>query len=82
MNKLLAVAAFAVLISSGGAFAQTIEVSKAEARTSSKGSDPSGVKHWHGASADTGMSHIALRESTDGKVVDWLEPVSDEQYRK
>ena len=39
-------------------------------------------KHWHGASAETAMAHIALQESLDGKVVDWLEKVSDEQYRR
>ncbi len=39
-------------------------------------------KHWHGASAEAAMSHIAVQESSGGKVVDWLEKVSDEQYRK
>lgn len=39
-----------------------------------------GEKHWHGASAKTAMSHIALQESLDGKAVDWLEHVSDEEY--
>ncbi len=43
---------------------------------------PPDVKHWHGASPATGMTHIAIQESLDGKVVDWLEHVSDEQYRK
>lgn len=43
---------------------------------------PPGVKHWHGASASTGMSHIAIAESLDGKVVDWLEKVSDAQYHQ
>lgn len=42
---------------------------------------PSGVKHWHGAAATVGMSHIAFSEAVDGKTVDWLEQVSDEQYR-
>jgi len=42
---------------------------------------PPGVKHWHGAGAGTVMSHIAIAEHLDGKVVDWLEQVSDEQYR-
>jgi quercetin dioxygenase-like cupin family protein len=41
---------------------------------------PPGVKHWHGASPDTAMTHIAIQEHLDGKVVDWLEKVSDEQY--
>lgn len=40
-----------------------------------------GEKHWHGASAATAMTHIAIQEQLDGKVVDWLEQVTDEQYR-
>ena len=39
-----------------------------------------GEKHWHGASATTAMSHIAMQERLNGKFVDWLEAVSDEQY--
>jgi quercetin dioxygenase-like cupin family protein len=39
-----------------------------------------GEKHWHGAAATTAMTHIAVLEKLDGKSVDWLEPVSDEQY--
>jgi quercetin dioxygenase-like cupin family protein len=42
---------------------------------------PPGVKHWHGATATTGMSHIAIQEMIDGRNVDWLEAVSDQQYR-
>jgi len=41
---------------------------------------PPGVKHWHGASATNGMRHIAIQETVDGRNVDWLEKVSDEQY--
>ncbi len=43
---------------------------------------PPGVKHWHGASPTTAMTHTAIQEALDGKVVDWMELVSDEQYRK
>ena len=43
---------------------------------------PPGLKHWHGASPTTAMTHIAVQESLNGKNVDWLEKVSDEQYRK
>jgi quercetin dioxygenase-like cupin family protein len=39
-------------------------------------------KHWHGATPTTAMTHIAIQERLDGKVVDWLEKVSDEQYQK
>jgi quercetin dioxygenase-like cupin family protein len=42
---------------------------------------PPGVKHWHGATATTGMTHIAIQEGAGGKAVDWMEKVSDEQYR-
>ena len=41
-----------------------------------------GEKHWHGATPTTAMMHIAIQEKLDGKVVDWMEQVSDEQYRK
>lgn len=41
---------------------------------------PPGLKHWHGASSSTAMTHIAVQESANGKNVDWLEKVSDEQY--
>jgi quercetin dioxygenase-like cupin family protein len=41
-----------------------------------------GEKHWHGASAQVGMTHIAITEVLDGEAVDWLEPVTDEQYAK
>jgi len=42
---------------------------------------PPDVKHWHGASATTAMTHIAIQEQLDGKMVDWMEKVSDEQYQ-
>jgi quercetin dioxygenase-like cupin family protein len=42
---------------------------------------PPGVKHWHGATATTAMTHIAVTEWLDGKNVDWMEKVSDAQYR-
>jgi quercetin dioxygenase-like cupin family protein len=40
-----------------------------------------GEKHWHGAAATTAMTHIALQERLNGKVVDWMEKVTDEQYQ-
>jgi quercetin dioxygenase-like cupin family protein len=43
---------------------------------------PPGLKHWHGATPTTAMTHIAIQEVLDGKSSDWLEPVSDAQYRK
>jgi quercetin dioxygenase-like cupin family protein len=41
---------------------------------------PPGEKHWHGATATTAMTHIAVLEHLDGKTADWLEKVTDEQY--
>ena len=41
-----------------------------------------GEKHWHGASPGTAMSHIAIQERLNGKAVDWLEHLSDAQYRR
>ena len=43
---------------------------------------PPGEKHWHGAAATTAMTHIAIQEYLDGKAVDWMEKVGDEQYRR
>ena len=40
-----------------------------------------GEKHWHGASATTAMTHLAINEALDDKAVDWMEKVSDEQYQ-
>ena len=39
-------------------------------------------KHWHGAAPTTAMTHIAIQETLDGKVVEWMEKVTDEQYKK
>ena len=41
-----------------------------------------GEKHWHGVTPTTAMTHIAIHEALDGKLVDWMEKVSDDQYRK
>lgn len=41
---------------------------------------PAGLKHWHGAAPDVGMTHIAIAEALDGTSVDWLEKVSDTEY--
>jgi quercetin dioxygenase-like cupin family protein len=43
---------------------------------------PPGAKHWHGATATSRMTHIAIQEQLNGKVVDWMEKVTDEQYRR
>jgi quercetin dioxygenase-like cupin family protein len=43
---------------------------------------PPGEKHWHGATPTTAMTHIAIQERLNGKAVDWMEKVSDGEYRK
>src|SRR5213082_1303591 len=43
---------------------------------------PPGEKHWHGATPTAAMTHIAIQEALNGKNVDWMEKVTDEQYRK
>ena len=42
---------------------------------------PPGEKHWHGSTATTAVTHIAIQEQLDGKTVEWMEKVSDEQYQ-
>ena len=42
---------------------------------------PPGEKHWHGAAPTTAMTHTAIQEELDGKTVEWMEKVSDEQYK-
>ncbi len=41
---------------------------------------PPGEKHWHGATSTSAMTHIAIQEALDGKAVDWMEKVTEEQY--
>ena len=41
---------------------------------------PPGHKHWHGATSANGMTHIAIQEALDGKFIEWMEPVTEEQY--
>jgi quercetin dioxygenase-like cupin family protein len=43
---------------------------------------PPGEKHWHGATPTTALTHLAIQELLAGKAVDWLEKVTNEQYRK
>ena len=43
---------------------------------------PPGIKHWHGATLTNGMSHIAFSEALDGRSVEWMEHVTDEQYAR
>ncbi|HTE39197.1 MAG TPA: cupin domain-containing protein [Steroidobacteraceae bacterium] len=72
---------------------QTLIITSGFGVAQSEGEDPFGIrpgdviwcapgeKHWHGASRDTGMTHIAIVESIDGRAVQWMEKVTDEHYQ-
>jgi quercetin dioxygenase-like cupin family protein len=70
-----------LIVTSGLGWAQRWGGPKEEIRPGDVIWFPPGEKHWHGASPTTAMTHMAIQERLDGKVVDWLEHVSDEQYR-
>ncbi len=70
-----------LVITSGLGWVQQWGGPKQEVRAGDVVWFPPGIKHWHGASAATAMTHIAIQETVDGRNVDWLEHVSDEQYR-
>jgi quercetin dioxygenase-like cupin family protein len=69
-----------LIVVSGCGWTQCEGGPKKEIRAGDVLSCPCGKKHWHGATATTGMSHIAIQEALDGKVVEWLEKVTDEEY--
>ena len=69
-----------LIVTAGAGRVQHWEGSVQEIRPGDTVWIPPGVKHWHGASAEVGMSHIAFSEALDGTTVDWMEQVTDEQY--
>ena len=71
-----------LIVTAGTGWVQQWGGAKQEIRTGDVIWTPPGVKHWHGATALEGMTHIAVQEHVNGKVVDSLEHVSDEQYRR
>lgn len=71
----------AILITSGVGWVQREGGPVEEVRPGDTVWFPAGEKHWHGATPENGMSHIAMTESLDGKVADWLEKVTDGQYK-
>ena len=71
-----------LIVTSGCGWVQSEGGSKIEIRPGDVVSCPPNEKHWHGATPTTAMTHIAIQEQLDGKVVEWMEKVSDEQYRK
>jgi quercetin dioxygenase-like cupin family protein len=71
-----------LIVTSGAGWIQQWGGRKEEIREGDVVRIPPGQKHWHGATATTSMTHIAIQEELNGKAVEWRETVSDEQYRK
>lgn len=69
-----------LIVTSGLGWTQCWGEPKQELRPGDVVTCPQGKKHWHGAAPTTAMSHIAIQEWRDGKAIDWLEKVGDEQY--
>ncbi|WP_353558174.1 cupin domain-containing protein [Paraburkholderia terrae] len=69
-----------LIVTTGRGWIQTWGERRQEIAAGDVVSIPAGVRHWHGASATTALTHIALQEALDGKNVDWLDRVTDEQY--
>lgn len=71
-----------LIVTSGFGWVQSEGGPKQEIRRGDVAWCPPNEKHWHGATPTTAMTHIAIQEPLDGKVVHWMEKVSDEQYVK
>ena len=71
-----------LIVTSGTGWVQEEGGAKREIKPADVIWTPPGVKHWHGASTTNGMSHIAITNMVNGKNVEWLEKVTDEQYQK
>src|SRR5205085_5804765 len=69
-----------LIVTSGCGWVQCEGGPKVEIRPGDVVWCPPNEKHWHGATPTTAMTHIAIQEALDGKVVEWMEKVSDEQY--
>ena len=69
-----------LIVTSGCEWVQSEGAPKEEIRPGDVVWCPRNEKHWHGATPTTAMTHIAIQEQLDGKVVEWMEKVSDEQY--
>ncbi|MCA8963159.1 MAG: cupin domain-containing protein [Planctomycetes bacterium] len=70
-----------LIVTSGSGWAQRLGGPVEEIRPGDVIWFPPGEKHWHGATATTGMTHIAVQERLDGKAVEWMEKVTDEEYK-
>ena len=72
----------ALIVTAGRGWVQQEGGEKREIRQGDVVWTPPGVKHWHGATATDRLTHIAIQETLDSKNVEWMEKVSDEQYRR
>jgi quercetin dioxygenase-like cupin family protein len=70
-----------LIVTSGCGWVQSEGAPKRGIRCGDVVSCPPKEKHWHGATTTTAMTHIAIQEALDGKVVEWMEKVSDQQYQ-
>jgi len=69
-----------LIVTAGAGWAQTEGAARVEILPGDIVWFPPGVKHWHGATATTAMTHIAIQEALDGSNVTWMEKVSNEDY--
>ena len=70
-----------LIVTKGSGLVQRWGGSREEIRVGDVVWIPPNTKHWHGASESSSMSHVAITEALDGKTVEWMESVSDQQYR-
>jgi quercetin dioxygenase-like cupin family protein len=70
-----------LVVTSGCGWVQSEGQPKVEIRPGDVVWCPPNERHWHGATPTTAVTHIAIQEALDGKVVEWMEKVSDEQYQ-
>ncbi len=71
-----------LIVTAGRGFVQSWGGPVEEIQSGDVVSCPPAEKHWHGATPNSAMTHIAIQEELDGKVIDWMEKVSDELYRR
>ena len=70
-----------LIVTAGLGWVQSKGCPKEEIRPGDVVWSPPGEKHWHGVTATTAMTHVGIQEHLNGKVVEWMEKVSDEQYK-
>ncbi len=71
-----------LIVTSGRGFVQSWGGPIREIKAGDVVCTPPGEKHWHGAAPNSALTHIAIQEALDGRVVDWMEKVTDAEYAK